>query len=203
MEIPLLFSTPMVQAIINKIKNMTRRTRGLDEINKNPDKWIFRMITIDEPKACLMAWFENKETHEYIKVKCPYGVPGCTIWVRETWCKNNMGTGWPYFYKADEENADELKGFWKPSIHMPRSAARLFLTVKSIRVERLQDISEEDAKAEGVIAEIEIRSLEDKSIHEPFGYRLAFTELWDSINSKRGYGWDRNCWVWVVEFERQ
>lgn len=192
MEIPLLFSTPMVQAIINKIKNMTRRTRGLDEINKNPDKWIFRMITIDEPKACLMAWFENKETHEYIKVKCPYGVPGCTIWVRETWCKNNMGTGWPYFYKADEENADELKGFWKPSIHMPRSAARLFLTVKSIRVERLQDISEEDAKAEGVIC---------GQGQKRWTARSAFMDLWDRINGKKN-PWESNPWVWVIEFEK-
>lgn len=80
---------------------------------------------------------------------------------------------------------------WKASIHMPREAARLFLRVKDVRVERVQDISEEDAKAEGVTA---INNSE-------CGYRGAFRELWNTLNAKRGFDWYTNSWVWVIEFE--
>lgn len=84
---------------------------------------------------------------------------------------------------------------WKPSIHMPRWASRINLEITDIRVERLQEINEEDAKHEGV-----------KRINAgDFGmetWSSAFRNLWDSINSKRGYGWDTNPWVWVIEFKR-
>lgn len=218
-EKPILFSTPMVQAIIKSIKSMTRRTRGLDKVNANPDKWILRQITIDDPGG-LMAWFEHIETHELIKAKCPYGQPGNTLWVRETWAHVY---GYPYFqdngtmrkeyiYKASPEGwEDGYNGRWKPSIHMPRKAARLFLTVKNIRVERLQDISEEDAIKEG-IKEFKLTAsngvtllygLNAEQSVMNYTAKSAFEDLWDSINKVRGYGWDTNCWTWVVEFERK
>jgi hypothetical protein len=89
--------------------------------------------------------------------------------------------------------ADGLK--WRPSIFMPKEAARLFLQVANVRVERLQDITEEDALKEGVKAY-------GPNNCSGTSARIAFAELWDSLNEKRGYGWNTNCWVWVIEFER-
>lgn len=92
---------------------------------------------------------------------------------------------------------------WRPSIFMPREAARLFLKVTSVKVERLQEITEEDARAEGVLWERarKINQLETSdSIYD--NAKALFMRLWDSINAKRGYGWDKNPWVWVIEFER-
>jgi hypothetical protein len=202
MEIPLLFSTPMVKAIFKNIKSMTRRTRGLDEINKNPDKWIFvDIIHSFLPNERMIAIFSNKETGETKYIKCPYGIPGATIWVRETWCRGKARNGDDKtIYKADIETDLQPIHDWKPSIHMPRKAARLFLTVKNIMVERLHDISEEDALKEGVRPG-------DKHGGEkstPAGTaRQSFMWLWQRLNDKRGYGWAMNHYVWVVEFEKQ
>ena len=124
-------------------------------------------------------------------------------------------TGWNtkafYVYKAsDIQYATDDFLHWRPSIFMPRAAARLFLKVKNIRVERLQDITEGDAITEGIpyehAAEIGFEKW-SPSFNDPDSggvpmYREAFKELWDSLNSKRGYGWNLNPWVWVIEFER-
>ena len=103
------------------------------------------------------------------------------MWVRETWNQTSAGT---YVYKAD----DTAQGLCKPSIHMPRAAARLFLRVTDVRAERLHEISENDAVCEG---------------YKGFG-NLSAKELfycdWDSIHIKRGYGWYTNPWVWIIEF---
>ena len=128
------------------------------------------------------------------------------LWVRETWA---MVSGGLYEYKADGTEIDHLGNIikWKPSIHMPRSAARLFLKVKAVRVERLQEITEEDADAEGFGGNCPYDAFPehkgspgwyDGSISIP----ECFGELWDSIYSKRGYGWEVNPWVWVIEFEK-
>jgi hypothetical protein len=137
--------------------------------------------------------------------RCPYGAVGDRLWVRETWAASLDSDGdmcKPFLYRAtyDEAVYGQLKASfsdrateiwdvvgntgWRPSIHMPRWASRLTLEVTGVRVERVQDISEADAKAEGV-----------KSAAE-------FCALWDEINGARGYGWDANPWVWVVEFKR-
>ncbi len=201
MEISILFSTPMVQAILANIKRMTRRTRGLDKINKNPDQWEFVEM------VGRSAFFQNKKTGELRYIRCPYGQPGDTLWLRETWCKNPYGTGWPYVFKASPETwlyDEESEHQWRPSIFMPREAARLFLTNKKVRVERLQGITEEDAKAEGCprcIGATLCGGCDGQC--EPNNPKLWFQYLWDSLNAKRGYGWEKNPWAWVVEFEKQ
>lgn len=115
---------------------------------------------------------------------------GDRLWVRETWWKHPVGG--PVWYKATNNCPDlqpsELK--WKPSIHMPRWASRLLLEITDIRVERVQDITTEDALREGI-----------SKIHQ-WGMAVGeFAHLWDAINKKRGYGWDVNPWVWVILFK--
>jgi len=125
----------------------------------------------------------------------PYGQAGDRLWVRETWAVANykgQSVG-PYVADAEEVvyRADgfDLKGRWRPSIHMPRIASRIDLLIKQVRVERLQQISTDDAVAEG------IKELQG-------GATVEFMNLWDSINAKRGFGWATNPWVWVIEFDR-
>lgn len=176
-EKPILFSSPMVKAILDGSKTQTRRV-----IKPQP-------IWIGDPSV----QFKTQDCNPKGIIKCPYGQPGDRLWVRE---KFSYPTGYSYvggiWYWADGQPD---KGDWikpKPSIHMPRWASRITLEVVSVRVERLQDISESDSRAEGVrYSEEEIRP-----------YTCAFVDLWDSINAKLGYGWDVNPWVWVVEFKR-
>ena len=192
MEKPILFSTPMVKAIIAGKKTMTRRVIK----DKVFQQWQDVGFSSDFIKRPDNNWIE----------KCPYGQVGDILWVRETWnmlpANDRAGIPTDYWYRADDksENPDDR---WRPSIFMPRVAARLFLKVTNIRVERLRDITEEDAIAEGVLwnRAKKINELE-KSNNIINNAKTLFMRLWDSINSKRGYGWDINPWVWVVEFER-
>ncbi|MCO1599847.1 hypothetical protein [Desulfosporosinus nitroreducens] len=153
------------------------------------------------------------------EIKCPWQV-GDILWVRETWkyYEKAVGKGESFrvkqfpAYKADGDNnyiqksCEWYEGKWKPSIHMPRSAARLFLKVKSIRVERLQDITAEDTQTEGIKLNCKhddyVCSAHPCDFKTTIACKDYFKNLWNSINSKRGYGWDINPWVWVIEFER-
>lgn len=166
---PILFSTPMVQAILDGRKTQTRRV-----IKPQP----LDVVTYADQRV----WYPEV-------IKCPYEV-GDILWVRETFTNSEE---YPFiFYKAD---ADDVSIKWKPSIFMPKSACRLFLQVKSVRVERLQDITEEDAIAEG-------------AKHGRFyglgqiggSIREGFFELWETINRKGSV--NKNPWVWVIEFEK-
>jgi hypothetical protein len=188
---PILFSTAMVQAIRAGRKTMTRRVCKPLTLN-----YPARAYLNETPEQWLARW-----NH-----KPPYK-PGDILWVRETWCKhqeyyNNGANVFPephFIFKADGVKADK----WRPAIFMPREAARIFLLVKDVRVERLQDITEEDARAEGVLWERarKINQLETSdSIYD--NAKALFMRLWDSINAKRGYGWGTNPWVWVISFER-
>jgi len=134
--------------------------------------------------------------------------PDDILWVRETWCYGKdthaiMFDPEPIpgdiLYKADFPELDKEIVKWRPSIHMPKEAARLFLRVKNVRVERVQDITEEDAKAEGVIP----------FPYDPEGdcwndgkYKTAFEYLWNTLHGWNPNAWGRNDWVWVIEFER-
>jgi len=174
--IPILFSTPMVQAEREGRKTMTRRTRGLDRINISPDDYDFWQFRIDE-KGHMRAFFScgTSDNEDYAIVKCPYGQPGDVLWVRETFRKywlTHPDTGepnlehWNTEYRADNHEQIPMidgDGFgiynrdgsekmipWKPGIHMPYEACRTWLKIKSIRVERLRDIRRNDAIDEGI-----------------------------------------------------
>ena len=138
------------------------------------------------------------------------------LYVRETWgCyQKDWNDAGRFLYRADY--SDDAKGYWhetehvnwcdlprwRPSIHMPKEAARIFLRVTGVKVERLQDITTEDAKSEGALhpGVIPVNTL----IQNIAGSipQTNFSILWDNINAKRGYGWDANPWVWVIEFEQ-
>jgi hypothetical protein len=225
-ERPILFSAPMVRAILEGRKTQTRR-------------------------VCTPTAFYSNETRA--KRPCPYGHPGDQLWVRETWnCFHDLtdaertkqdkilrrfqdgkvrdivaeamalpvGSGerraiyaadfgdWAYDPDSDLH--------WRPSIFMPRWASRITLEITDVRVQRVQEISEEDALAEGVeplsMTEQEIADLQisDSAPWEKklamamgpgcFSHKFTFQMVWDSINAKRGYGWSANPWVWAVTF---
>lgn len=139
-------------------------------------------------------------------IQCPYGVSGNHLWVRESFLHEkaeyeySVSTTVPYLkahtiYAADCRNGVKGAGF-KPSIHMPRNLSRITLEITDVRVQRVQDISEEDAKAEGV-------QMPDKIPEPPswWSYKQEFGYLWDSINGKR-HPWANNDWVWALTFKR-
>ena len=131
-------------------------------------------------------------------MKPPYH-PGDILWVRETWAKSMAGT---FMYRADDKAI--MVERWHPSIHMPREAARIFLRVTDVRPERLNDITDVQAKAEGV--SMPLPAQKDPEYAEYIGgYWGAFADLWDSTIKPKDiptYGWAANPWVWVIEFER-
>jgi hypothetical protein len=147
--------------------------------------------------------------------RCPHGEIGDRLWVRETFMgpahigDGEQGcVGFGVLYRADNSFVEDRFGCgcegpcsgvriehpWKPSIFMPRWASRLTLKITDVRVERVQSISEEDAKAEGIT--------EDYPEHECNSFADGYRWLWDSLNAKRGYGWDVNPWVWALSFGR-
>lgn len=208
---PILFSTPMVQAILCGRKTQTRRIalRGFDEANPNhpPHSPFLR-------RDGYWQWLTGRAdvAYEHNSKKCPYGIPGDVLWVRETWF-NNAAFGAPlYVYRADGEFDDQFPRHkeggvgpfkWKPSIFMPREACRIKLLIKDVRIERLQDISEEDAKAEGIYSEWDGSAYWYKNYESNLLIRQnpkkSFQSLWQSINGPES--WNENPWVWVVEFE--
>lgn len=213
---PILFSTEMVQAILEGRKTQTRRTKGLNYINKNPDFYRYNRTCnrFDEFTKDYHIFLDNEINTGAYFVKCPYSI-GDILWVRETFAGIEQNDGkLRYHYKADANWALDkaLEIFWKPSIHMPKEAARIFLKVINIRVERLFEISAKDAIAEGVECKIvekikEYRAYLVKDSEHVFGKNsypdtpeCSFLELWEKINGNKSV--NSNPWVWVIEFER-
>lgn len=196
---PILFSTPMVQAILELRKNKTRRTKGLDAINKNPELYRYDGFS----KEYGMHYFERLDengnpTENYHPIECPYNL-GDILWVRESFhyvSDSETREFIKYGYRADWNDGilthKKNKGIWKPSIHMPKQACRIFLKIKSIRAERLQDINEEDAIAEGAI--------QYEAATDWMSAKYGFQMIWETINGKES--WCFNPFVWVYEFER-
>lgn len=193
---PILFNTDMVRAILDGRKTVTRRV-----VKPQP-----RMVYYDgrlqdsgeDTRECSPLYVLIAENHNGAVMQIvPPCQPGQTLYVRETWGVKSYGTpggmAGKYVYKADGGECQK----WRPSIHMPRAAARLFLRVTDVRVERLRDITEEQAIAEGVRIGLG---------GEPyFSCRNAFQALWDSTikpADRERYGWDANPWVWVIAFKR-
>ncbi|NCB70077.1 MAG: hypothetical protein EOM47_14705 [Bacteroidia bacterium] len=201
-EHPILFSTPMVKALLNGNKTMTRRSTGLDKINHNPDNYFFPLFAFKASGKFIFAPKGNfiLTNPDVIEVKCPYGKPGDLLWVRETWQHTKIlnlhptDENYGFVYKADEQPWQDMEGLkWKPSIHMPKAAARIWLRIKDVRIERLWKITEEDAKAEG--AEYFLWRI----VNDPRPYVNGFASVWFAINGKAS--WNKNPWVWVVSFE--
>ena len=184
---PIVFNAEMVRAILDERKTQTRR---LVKSYYNVD---LKRVLDPSKDGTFDFVFNNKEESSHL-VKCPFGQPGDFLWVKETFAR------YPQFtYKADRYEFKDSNGKvwipkWTPSIHMPRHLSRILLQVINIRVERVQDISEEDVKAEGVKPTINSSRCLDK-------YKSSFESLWDSIN-KEGSKWDDNPWVWVIEFNQ-
>ena len=193
----ILFSTPMVQAIIEGRKTQTRRTKGLEHFNTNPSVFYStgkRIHTLRPNKLTEVEYVINSADGFENKVKCPYGQPGDVLWCKEKWLnrypKQDDNDSSMYGYKADLQNPHpSLK--WKASIHMPKAACRLFLQLKAVRVERLQDISRVDCMSEGCPFPNIAKETDPKAF---------FSNLWKSINGPNS--WKENPWVWVIEFER-
>ena len=183
-EKPIIFSTLLIPAIQN-LKPNTWPPEPIDP--GKPWKWQTRRIIKPQP-------------HAGIRKKPPYQ-PGNMLWVREPWARisdwtevdPDVGLNDGYIYSADWHDTEHPE--WRPSIHMPKEAARLFLEVKNVRVERLQTITEEDATAEGM----------SKTLVDGVTFISAkgkFHALWDTLYAKRGHPWENNPWVWVYEFMR-
>lgn len=191
-ERPIIFSGPMIRAILDGRKTMTRRV-----IKSQPNST--QILARDAAAPSGYSWISPEYDDELLT--CPYGQPGDQLWVRETWadtrdeCRRH-----PVSYRADWNIEDDFdRGFnWRPSIHMPRWASRITLEVTGVRVEQLCDITEEDAIKEGVdpVAHPSYPALKARA------HTRGFCWLWDSLNSKRGFGWEANPFVWVIEFKK-
>lgn len=206
-ERPILFSGPMVRAILDGRKTVTRRPvklRGRWVIEQREDGGLWPY----DP-----TWSHGDDGSPWIA--CPYGQPGDRLWVRETWCYahpdyhdeaegRRMGdrpvreypAPWWCHYAATDD-VDEPR--WRSPLYMPRWASRITLEVVDVRVERLHDITEEDAASEGVRAEdVAVGNL--RVLHEMGHLRYGFATLWERINGPGS--WAANPWVWRVEFRR-
>ncbi|MCP1419933.1 hypothetical protein J3D47_004176 [Pseudomonas laurylsulfativorans] len=212
-ERPILFSAPMVRAILAGRKTVTRRA-------VNPQPALTDGSGFSWKGHLFGRGSDDRETsRNFSKHCCPYGKPGDRLWVRETWyCNHFEVQKGPYLQPADMVDLDRAREdgdlmyaadgltpyeqeqpTWKPSIHTPRWVSRILLEISDVRVERLQDITYEQAAAEGVHrGPLREWSASDEGgvCHE---YPVpAFRDLWQSV----GGNWDANPWVWVVEFKR-
>lgn len=189
---PILFNTDMVRAILDGLKTCTRRICKDANEYTVPDMEFYNA----DKRTYAVHNFADKEQMEQLSTAertCPI-CPGDILYVRESYSELSFG----YVYKADGENIDHLGNVirWHPSIHMPKEAARIWLKVTDVRVERLQDMWASDVSKEG------IRFNKPTAADEML---KAFAKLWDSTIKKSDldrYGWTANPWVWVIEFER-
>lgn len=208
-ERPILFSGAMVRALIDRSKTQTRRL-----VKPQPHLAVSSIEHVEgaEFRFCAPERVKQQYAHTFPlhRLRCPYGAPGDRLWVRETFAlvpatayRASAGVNQTVNPSDTHESAiyracfDRASGgvVWKPSIHMPRWASRLTLKVTDVRVERLRDISEEDARAEGC------HDSDGAPTQELSGTaRGAYALLWDEINGKTAK-WSSNPWVWAITFE--
>ena len=193
-EKPILFSTEMIRAILDGRKTQTRR------VIKPQFSKLFHIVN----RTAILTNRIFRKSNQFIY--CPYGKVGNRLWVRETWRKRYSDASIENKEDGIQYKADGLvfiQPLWKPSIHMPRWASRITLEITNIRVERVQEISEDDAQAEGCGIYPEYNSMRYTFLYSEGEVSSAnFRILWDSINAKRGYPWKSNPYVWVIEFKK-
>ena len=224
-EKPIIFSGQMVKAILEGRKTQTRRV-----IKPQPERqgecgyamdhvpaWYWTSPRFDSGFGVHYLHTNEDAAKRLMVTACPYGQPGGLLWVRETFATGPGNHAWgSLIYRASfgAPMKPICEGYtpWRPSIHMPRCASRITLEVTGVRVERVQEISEEDAIEEGICQR-------PVTIDDPKGSRdlfwnfetnkmelddavESFATLWDSLNKKRGHGWDVNPWCWCISFKR-
>ena len=223
-ELLILFSGPMVEAILEGRKIQTRRTAGLEVVNENPDAWAYPLFDKTDPLTFYL--FRSKEDSEVFGAKPRYRV-GDHLWVKETyqdWCPHWKGM-WcgcgskemqqelhGVIYRADNfvrppsfnaeamlKNLPPLK--WKSGRFMFKKFARLWLEVTEVRPQRLQEISREDAVAEGIFVNKMCYGQDTADFPLRYNAADAFADLWDSINGKT-HPWESNPYVWAYTFKR-
>ncbi len=208
----------MVRAILGGTKTMTRRVvtppRGFDK----------SQLDFVDQLGLIVYWEGTGDSRNYDRATfCPYGIPGDRPWVRETFCYttdpfaatmsacyradmsiskvSHIPDGKTTYNHCNEDFPSNVK--WNPSIFMPRILSRITLEITNVRVERLQEISEDDCKAEGIDIKGETLNVGGETEYFDLSAREQFPKLWDSLNAKRGYSWESNPWVWVISFKHQ
>ncbi len=190
---PILFSAPMVQAILAGHKTQTRRAITIPEIVRDEsgaDGTCIQWVQDHEAGPTWAAFLADYPEEGSVPIRCRYGAPGDGLWVREAFSfsrEHSLDIPW-YWADGNPEHGDWTRP--KPSIHMPRWASRISLEVTAVRCERLQEISHDDACAEGIPSERGGK----------FACIARYRALWESINGEGS--WDLNPWVWVVAFKR-
>ncbi len=208
--LPILFNTDMVQAILDGRKTVTRRVIMPHNRKKANEQaycqgnglWIDSSIDNPDKKGHIKDYSVSPcwMSYDWYIERYALYQTGDILYVRETWCKNADSE--EYYYAANRK-AGECAPYglkWHPSIHMPKEAARIWLKVTDVRVERLQDMSGQDILREGVNCHVH-----PEAHYFDGNQKMMFAELWDSTIKKTDmdrYGWDANPWVWEIEFER-
>lgn len=210
-----LFKDFLRAKVRTREKTQTRRIRGLERINENPDAWA---CTGQDFDGEYLFWSDGREERD--RIACPYGKPGDIRVMTEPLIRSSFRSDYAKYqddeelvYKFTTEPPRLLKWRWQrdvlTSIHMPHEAARTLVEITEVRVERLQDISEEDIDAEGFHGDFphvvfpDLFPTTDAMDHEEWAHlsmQECFGVLWDSINEKRGCPWVSNPWVWVIEW---
>jgi hypothetical protein len=228
--LPIIFSGQMVSAINDKRKTQTRRTVGLETFKRSETPgydWTFRgrapVRSIAGQRRYVSSGCWQDLTHAQLLALCPYGVAGDRLWVKETWQttttpedRDVSKLAYAADWGGDKPGFAEDEWSWRPSIFMPSWASRITLEITEVRVQRLHDLSEEDARAEGLSwwskdGELRKWGLSKRHVSgeldfiDPWAelarsHAEAFGRLWDSINAKRA-PWESNPWVWAVTFQ--
>jgi len=191
-ERPIIFNTENVKAILDGRKTQTRRI-----VKPQPELTITDEQYKDNMRLLLYGGGRF----------CPYGEIGDRLWVRENWRVITDDNRYAIVFKDggmkffDGQTTYKIEDYWKPSFFLPKWASRITLEITGVRVERLQEITTWDMEAEGLPYKIE-RKNEAEEICESEVAQEWFRCLWDSLNAKRGYGWEVNSWVWVIEFKK-
>jgi hypothetical protein len=202
-EKPILMDTASMEGLVTYDKNATRRTRGLDAINEHPDDWQLRGIEVDA-----FVWEHAREPIT-TRIRCPYGMPGDELWVREAWTllgprgKFHLvefpADGIRRLVRVDRDLRVMRTPGNKPSILMPREVSRINLVLYTVSVQRTQRITSQEIQAEGLpLADYQTGNV--SSYEAKARQRRAWIARWDGINADRGLAYARNVWHWALSF---